>query len=66
MSDTSSNPSPSTPDEGPALHPVAPTQLGPENPGLPLLRSWGAVYLVVAGVFALWATLLYVFMRTFS
>jgi hypothetical protein len=48
------------------LHPVAPTQLGPENPGLPLLRSWGAVYLVVAGVFVLWATLLYVFMRTFS
>jgi hypothetical protein len=57
------NPPPGTPEP---LHPVTPTQLGPESPGLPLLRSWGAVYLTVAGVFVLWATLLYVFMRTFS
>jgi hypothetical protein len=66
MSAMHSKPPSPEPEEGPALHPVAPTQRGPETPGLPLLRSWGAVYLVVAGVFVLWATLLYVFMRTFS
>lgn len=53
-------------DVGPALHPVAPEQLGPADTGLPGLRSWGAVYAVVAGVFILWVTLLLVFMRSYS
>jgi hypothetical protein len=53
-------------DIGPALHPVAPEQLGPVETGLPGLRSWGAVYAVVVGVFILWVTLLLLFMRAFS
>ena len=53
-------------DEGPALHPVTPAQLGSEDTGLPILGSWTAVYLTVAGIFVLWATLLIVFMRTYS
>lgn len=59
-------PPPSTPDDGQALHPVAPEQLGPADTGLPGLRSWGAVYAVVAGVFVLWLVLLLAFMRSFS
>jgi hypothetical protein len=53
-------------DVGPALHPVAPEQLGPADTGLPGLRSWGAVYAVVVGVFILWVTLLITFMRSYS
>lgn len=53
-------------DDGQALHPVAPEQLGPADTGLPGLRSWSSVYAVVAGVFVLWLTLLLVFMRSFS
>ncbi len=56
----------STPDEGPALHPVAPEQLGPADTGLPGLRSWNAVYAVVVGVFILWVTLLIMFMRSYT
>jgi hypothetical protein len=53
-------------DVGPALHPVAPEQLGSADTGLPGLRSWGAVYAVVAGVFVLWLVLLLAFMRAYS
>lgn len=66
MSDSHPSKSPSAPDEGPALHPVAPEQLGPADTGLPGLRSWGAVYAVVVGVFILWVTLLITFMRSYS
>ena len=54
------------PDDGPALPPVAPAQLGSADTGLPILRSWAAVYLTVAGIFVLWSTLLIVFMRAYS
>ena len=53
-------------DAGPALHPVAPEQLGSADTGLPGLRSWGAVYAVVTGVFVLWLALLLLFMRAYS
>jgi hypothetical protein len=38
----------------------------PENPGLPLLRSWTAVYLFVLGSFALWVALLIALTKMFS
>ena len=38
----------------------------PENPGLPLLRSWKAVYFFVLGSFALWVALLIALTKMFS
>ena len=40
--------------------------IGSAETGLPMLRSWTAVYLTVAGIFVLWSTLLIVFMRAYS
>ena len=37
-----------------------------EKTGLPLLRSWKAVYLVVLGSFVLWVGLLIALTRMFS
>jgi hypothetical protein len=34
--------------------------------GLPVLRTWRAVYLFVLGVFVLWVVLLAVFSRAFA
>ncbi|MGI9253850.1 MAG: hypothetical protein ACR2J8_08890 [Thermomicrobiales bacterium] len=45
---------------------MAPEQLGSADTGLPGLRSWGAVYAVVAGVFVLWLVLLLAFMHAYS
>jgi hypothetical protein len=36
-----------------------------ESTSLPLLKSWKAVYLFVAGVFVLWVVLLTVLSRAF-
>ena len=38
----------------------------PENPGLPLLRSWKAVYLFVLASFVLWVALLIALTKLFS
>jgi len=48
-----------------ALHPLPPGTVGHEETGLPLFRTWGAVYAFVCGVFVLWVGLMLLFMRTF-
>jgi hypothetical protein len=53
-------------ERGGELHPVPPGHYGREDTGLPLLRTWPAVYSLVVAVFVLWVTLLILFMRFFS
>ena len=50
------------------MKPPAPAESKPredENPGLPGLKSWTAVYLLVLGSFALWIVLLVALTRLY-
>lgn len=45
---------------------MTPPEREPESTGLPLLKTWRAVYLVVLGAFVLWVGLLALLSRLYS